>query len=223
MKITGDIFFDSGNFALQKLTSKMGSKNSAIEFVIDLYLTKWNKAIYSFLPNSFFVQTKINEYDKKQKLIDIYIKGLYDETHKDKLILNGSNSYSNFYPNFEHQKADLDIIINHLFAPLICFRFPKKPLFSLIMSNRLDIINQFWDEILLQNIYKDYPTTLGKDMYDLILHFYKQCKSEQASFDIHSFSNYNQNPQYEVKHFSHDHFRNTMIQRQNKDKKAWDL
>lgn len=223
MKITGDIFIDAGNFSLNKLSLKCGSKANAIMFVIDLYLGKWNKAIYNFFPNSYFVQPTIDSQIKRERLIDIYINGNYKESHRDKLILSGSQSFSNFYPNFESNLADLDTIINHLFSPLISFRFPKKPLFSLIMSNNLDLIMPFWEEILFKNIYREYPTTLDVDIYDLILFFYKECKDEKTSFDIHSFSNYAQKPQYSIKHYDSESFKRAFILKQNKEKKVWEL
>lgn len=223
MNRTGDIFIDAGNFAYSYIKNRFDcSDHEAVCYVIERYLSDWNKAVFSFFPNSPFLQPRLTLEQRREAAEKIYLKGLYSQSHRDKIILAGSNSFANFYPAGQGAKKDLSTIRAHLFVPFACMRFKRDRLLSLLSINIPEIFEAVLAENLTINLNSQYPRT-REGMYDFLVSLYEKYRQENMSVGVYRFTNYASAPEIDVKHFDHDSLKNAVIRYMFKGKKLWEI
>ena len=209
LKFTGDIFIDVGNQVLRYLKTKMSTSDS-IEYLIDRYLGDWNKAVYSFFPNSFFLQPQMSNDEKKSRAKKIYIDGDYEESYRDKVILTGSKSLANFYPGAHPEKSSIYDIRAHLAVPLASFMIKHDNLYSIITCP------PYWLYMLTKRVVKKNmelsgPVRLEHDKWDFLVDLFSEFTDHKFFINLMRFSNYGMNPECHPETVGHNQIKKAML------------
>lgn len=196
-KPTGDPFVDLGGYSLSTFSTYYPEANivELIEKAANIYVRNWDKKIHSFFLNSSITQNafKGREVEETMKYFTAIINntgamqgvcrvtgqiGYVFYAGRDKSILTGSSTYTNFHHCFQEGiVVSKEVLIRCFFVPLACEQLNGK--MSFISCNESMVSQFFADEVCkrnLQDLSKGVSTSIPK------------CKSKSSSTALFRFA-----------------------------------